>query len=361
MTGGILIRRRYRDTGSSESTTVAPPASVNIVVKLSPAKPTIVYETYWRFAARRQAIFDQRRRGAMFPWTDDPILQQYKFTNAFRASDRTSQYLIRKVIYEGNMTPNEVCFRILLFKMFNRIETWELLTKSLGEIRYDSFRVEDYDRVLNAAWSAGQRIYSAAYIMPSGGPATKHPRKHHMHLHLIETMMRDRLPMLLAETRTMARAFELLRAYPTIGDFLAYQFVTDLNYSPLTEFSEGEFVVAGPGAKDGIRKCFSDLGGLTESELIKFIAERQEREADRVGVKAPTLWGRPLQLIDCQNLFCEVDKYARIAHPEVVGRTGRTRIKQKFRAKQEPISYRYPPKWGINQRIEAESTHAPNF
>ena len=25
------------------------------------------------------------------------------------------------------------------------------------------------------------------------------------------------------------------------------------------------------------------------------------------------LWGRPLQLIGCQNLFCEVDKYARVA------------------------------------------------
>src|SRR5258707_9985183 len=49
---------------------------------------------------------------------------------------------------------------------------------------------------------------------------------------------------------------------------------------------------------------------------------------------------RRLQLIDCQNLFCEVDKYARVAHPNIAGRTGRTRIKQKFRMSQDRKSTR---------------------
>jgi hypothetical protein len=42
-------------------------------------------------------------------------------------------------------------------------------------------------------------------------------------------MMEDRLPERLAQTRTMQEGFEKLRAYPTIGDFLAYQFITDIN------------------------------------------------------------------------------------------------------------------------------------
>jgi hypothetical protein len=72
------------------------------------------------------------------------------------------------------------------------------------------------------------------------------------------------------------------------------------------------------------------------------------------------LWGRPLQLIDCQNLFCEVDKYARHAHPDVIGITGRTRIKQVFRSTSTPIEYWYPPKWGLNEQISQrkESAHA---
>jgi hypothetical protein len=65
-----------------------------------------------------------------------------------------------------------------------------------------------------------------------------------------------------------------------------------------------------------------------------------------------------LQLIDCQNLFCEVDKYARVAHPEFVGHTGRTRIKQKFSPIAEPIGFWYPPKWGINDAIAEMSVRS---
>ena len=36
--------------------------------------------------------------------------------------------------------------------------------------------------------------------------------------------------------------------------------------------------------------------------------------------------GRRLQLINCQNLFCEVDKYARIVHPEYKGESGQSKL-----------------------------------
>ena len=48
-----------------------------------------------------------------------------------------------------------------------------------------------------------------------------------------------------------------------------------------------EFVVPGPGALDGIRKCFSDLGGLTEADLIRVVTERQEDEFERLGLRVP--------------------------------------------------------------------------
>ncbi len=325
--------------------------------RLAPAKPTIVYDTYWYFASERQAVFFRRLAGETWPWTSDPVLQQYKFTNAYRASDRVSQYLIRHVIYQGDQSPQEVFFRTLLFKIFNRIETWELLVGKLGSIAFADYSFRRYDQVLSKAMSEDTRIYSAAYIMPSGGAISQCRRKHGMHLELIERMMRDELPARLKDAPSMGKAFELLRSYPTIGDFLAYQYVTDLNYSTLTNFSEMEFVVPGPGSRDGIRKCFSDLGGLTEAEIIKVVTERQEREFERLGLKFQSLWGRPLQLIDCQNLFCEVDKYARVRHPEFTGIIGRSRIKQRYRVNSEPISYWYPPKWGLNERIGSADTY----
>lgn len=336
-------------------------ASVAPIVfsRLAPAIPSEVYDTYWRFAARRQDVFFRRLWNMPPPWTHDPILLRYKFTNAYRASDRVSQYLIRNVIYGGPQDEDNLFFRTVLFKLFNKIETWELLERAFGTVTSVDFDVDAFDVVLARAMAQKQTIYSAAYIMPSGGQHGD-PKKHRNHLRLLKTMLADAVPTRLAHTKKMRDAFELLLSYPMIGEFLAYQYVTDLNYSNLTRFGEMEFVVPGPGARDGIRKCFRDLGGLNESDIIRMVADRQQVEFERLGINFRSLWGRPLQLIDCQSLFCEVDKYARHAHPEIVGISGRTRIKQMFRVTPSRIEYWYPPKWGLNEKIakEQELAHA---
>lgn len=322
--------------------------------RLAPAKVSAVFDTYWRFAAERQDIFFRRMNGVVGPWSTDPILTENKFTNAYRASDRVSQYLIRHVIYREDLprTPREVFFRIMLFKLFNKIETWNLLEEKFGTLTYEGYDYAAYDKVLLNAKTEGKRIYSAAYIMPPGSKSFGKKYKHQNHLALLEMMIDERVPERLAQFPTMQDGFECLKSYPTIGDFLAYQFITDLNYSEVTNFNEMDFVVPGPGARDGLKKCFTDPGGLTEPELIHLMADRQEIEFERLGLDFKSLWGRPLQLIDCQNLFCEVDKYARVAHPDIAGLSGRTRIKQKFKPTgKTPLPF-YPPKWGLNDIIE---------
>jgi thymidylate kinase len=176
----------------------APAAACSLVIhsRIAPAKPTIVLDSYWRFAAERQDVFFRRLLGAKRPWTADPIIDANKFTNAYRASDRVSQYLIRHVIYRADLpaTPVETCFRILLFKLFNKIETWQLLEESFGSITYEDYNYPRYDQILSKALERGQRIYSAAYIMPPGGTAFGQTAKHQNHLRLLEMMMRDELP-----------------------------------------------------------------------------------------------------------------------------------------------------------------------
>jgi hypothetical protein len=326
--------------------------SITLFNRTSPAKPTEVFETYWRFAVERQNIFFKRLKtedsGA---WTADPIFGKYKFTNAYRASDRVSQYLIRNVIYEGDQSPVELFFRIMLFKFFNRIETWELLKRTLTDVKYSEYSFKRYDKILTKARSQGEKIYSAAYIMPSGSSSFGFQYKHRNHLKLLELMMDDELSLQMKDTKSMKQAFELLRSYPTIGDFLAYQYVTDLNYSTLLNFTEMEFVVPGPGSLNGLRKCFSSFGGYTEANLIRLVTEQQEELLAKYKLSFKSLWGRPLQLIDCQNLFCEVDKYSRVAHPSIKGNSERVRIKQNYRQNPKPINYWYPPKWQINEKI----------
>jgi hypothetical protein len=308
--------------------------------------PTPVFDTYWRFAYARQQVYDARQKGEEGPWTDDPVLLSHRFTNCYRASDRVSQFLIKDVIYTGDQATDEVTFRVLLFKFFNRIETWNLLVDKVGSPSWASFDAAAYDRVLSAAMAKGQRIYSAAYVMPA--PHLGAARKHTNHLRLLARMFGEGLPDKLGEASTMETVYKLLLSYPSMGPFLAFQFATDLNYSTVINFDEMEFVVAGPGARDGLRKCFGDAAKGIEADLIRYVAEHQDEHFERLGLDFMGLRGRPLQLIDCQNLFCETDKYARVVHPDVAGYSGRSRIKQRFNPAGTPTPGWFPPKWGIN-------------
>ena len=323
-----------------------------IQVTRKPPTATYVMDTYWKFAAARQEIFFNRLAGKS-TLTTDPILLRHKFTNAYRAADRVSQYLIREIIYKGDQLPDELLFRILLFKLFNKIETWQLLEQELGEITWRNYSFHSYNQVLHQALQAGERIYSGAYMMASAGSTYGYPRKHENHLKLIEQMMQAQLATRIREAPSLEAVYHLLLRFPAIGPFLAYQYAIDINYSNLSHFSEMDFVMPGPGAKDGIRKCFSSLGDYTEADVIRYVTDRQEQDFDRLGIQFKNLWGRRLQLIDCQNLFCETDKYARVAHPEVGGISGRARIKQVYCRVDHRIHYFFPPKWGLNDRLNS--------
>ncbi len=313
---------------------------------------TAAYNTFWEFASERQSVFFKKTETMNPPWTDDPILSRYKFTNVYRASDRVSQYLIRHVIYEGDQSPDEVFFRTILFRLFNKIETWEWLLERFGQVSGRDFIFARYDAALTDALLSGKRIYSAAYIMPSGKSSFGHRRKHRNHLELLGILMRDEVWNYVGSAPNMKEVFEILRSYPMIGGFLGYQLATDLNYSEICDFSEMEFVMPGPGAMDGIHKCFADLGGLNESDIIRLMTENQEQEFERLDLEFQTLWGRPMQLIDVQNVFCEVSKYSRVKHPDIQGVDGRTRIKQIYRPSSTPFEYWFPPKWGLNQPLQ---------
>lgn len=314
--------------------------------------PSPVFRSYWYFAQERQAVFLRRLRGESPPWSGDPIIAEHKFTNAFRASDRESQFLIREVIGTTQRSDEDAFFRVLLFRLFNKAETWSLLSKEFGDLSLGKFEPRRFDDVLEAELQRGTTLFSAAYIMPSRGAGLTAHRKHTNLLLVLRRMLDDEVPESIFKL-TGPAAFKLLRSYPMIGDFLAYQYLTDLGYTPNAAFEEHEFVTPGPGARDGLRKCFVDRGGLDDAELIRWVCDNQEELAAKQGFEAPTLFGRRLQLIDCQNLFCEVDKYSRVAHPDVAGISGRTRIKQKYSASPlrrlpRPV---YPVRWGLHDEV----------
>ncbi len=315
---------------------------------------TEVFWSYWRLAAERQAMFFRKASGEPGPWTEDPVLARHRFTNAYRASDRVSQYLLHHVIYDQDRDALDTILRVLLFKIFNRIDTWEHLVDRVGQPTAAGFSAKGYAGALDEQLDRGRRVYSAAYIMPN--PQLGAGRKHRNHLSLVEMLLRTGVLAGLEQARSLRSLYEQLREVPSFGPFLAFQYAIDLNYSPHFDFDEMEFVVAGPGAVRGIRKCFADTDGLDAAGVIAAMADSAAGFFETTPMPTPfqDLWGRPLQLIDCQNLFCEVDKYARVAHPEHSS-GGPGRIKQVYRVDHRPLTLGYPPKWGLPLSARAPS------
>lgn len=327
-----------------------------------PAKPPTprgdFYVAYWTLAAERQRVFEARLRGEPGPWTADSILRRYKFCNSFRASDRVSQYLIQKVSYgTANANVCDTIFRTILFRLFSRPSTWELIDSETDSVRLRTFDVDWIGATLDKALESGQRLYTSAFIL-SAQDVYGHRRKHRNHLALVEAMVRDRLPERVAKAKRLREIYDALLRFPLIGPFIGYQMAVDINYCPAFGFSEDEMATFGPGSTRGLAKVFRDLGGYTPQDAVMWLVEQQDRVAEFIGVSPPTLFDRRLHATDCLNLLCEIDRYARVAIREAAA-AGERCVTRTFVPAPAPPALFYPPAWGINERIPREARAVP--
>lgn len=319
------------------------------------------YEFYWKFAAERQRAFEARLSGAPQPWSNDPILQAYKFCNVYRAADRVSQYLIRHVSYNSEQhAPADVLFQTVAFRTFSKIETWEGLVDRLGHApTLRNLADGSFAWALEDVLVTNGKLYTGAFILCASN-AYGQPRKHLNHVELFKHMfLRSPLASTILNAPTLRSIYDALHAFPLLGDFMSYQIAIDINYADLVDFSENEFTQAGPGAIRGIRKVFEHIDGMTPAEVINWMVERQDEEFERLGLQFNGLWGRGLHAIDAQNLFCETDKYLREAAPSLT--SNRSRIKARFTPKREPIHYFFPPSWNINQKLSGSLADDPEL
>ena len=150
--------------------------------------------------------------GESAPWTEDEILQEYKFCNSYRVNDRVSQYLLKNVIYNGKKYSDEdMLFRILLFKLFNKESTWELLLDKFGDVTLKTFNVKEYSKVMEDAIENGIKIYNDAYIS-CANKAFGYDRKHDNHLALLNKMFNeDKVQDKIIKCSTMEEAFNILK------------------------------------------------------------------------------------------------------------------------------------------------------
>jgi hypothetical protein len=323
--------------------------SPTLHVRRSSPQPRLgVYELYWMFASRRQAAFEARLAGKPWPWTEDRILRTYKFCNVFRAADRVSQFMIRDVAYghDPESTARDRIFQIVAFRTFSKIDTWRGVRNEFGGApRLEHLKSGAFERALDQVKAASGSLYTGAFIL-CANKAFGFAEKHSNHVGLFKHMFLEHAcAERILQAPSLKSLVSLLESFPLLGPFMAYQTAIDLNYSELVNFSENDYTQAGPGALRGLKKAFTTLGDFTPAEAILWMVERQEEEFARLDLPFRGLFGRQLHGIDCQGLFCELDKYCREAVPELT--SARTRIKAKYVAAYEDLDLFFPPKWGL--------------
>ena len=228
----------------------------------------------------------------------------------------------------------EVVFRVVLFNLFTKIETWELLVKNLGPLTWAKYSRSSYMKVLSSAASGGMTLYTGAFIKPA--PRFGYAENFRNHLCLLEVLMENDFPGKLLSAPYMADVFEYLVSFPSMGEFSAYQLMLSLSYTNVLNFHRDDFVITGPGSMSGLKKLFGrsmDEGSRDPNfaiEVMRYLANTQKQHFKRLGLEFSGLGPKklPMDVADIEHTLCEVDKYCRAAHPQLKGK--RTNITRNF-------------------------------
>lgn len=345
--------------------------------KIFESDPQINWDSVYYF---REFVIDRYRihkrkdvKGLPAPWTKNPILQEFKFTNVRREHDRQTRYLLDNITFNEDLTLEDKIVNTFLFRSWNNWDTLKdfgfpysadmLYNKKLKEqVRkiYKKYNKQDPDRLwYNNAYNQGgtkhawkfpagdgyQRAYkeSVAKTFPDW-EADIPLRPFHVGVwlgrqHIVEKLLK---------AKNQQEAFEIIKSVRGFADFLAYQVYVDLTYIPEFPFSENEFVIAGPGCKRGLDHIFIDKDGMNYEECIFWLRNNINMEgyslfrndelydwAEENGKKQKEYdpyklfndlpeYDRCMNVMSIENCMCELSKYIK-----AVKGTGRPRNRYK--------------------------------
>jgi hypothetical protein len=267
------------------------------------ARPVDLF--YWM--RERHSIWKKRDAGLPKPWTDDPILQDYKFTNMFRELDRGTLALRRMCF--GKEDPGLLAFNIIWYRLFN-VDTH---AKSIGFV--DLFQ-ELADKMLHLD-ACGEKIFTSAHMTVGRGGE----RKILTTLNSLREIWAEReiiADCCRQETR-LEEIFYGLQAYYCIGPFIAYEIVCDFRwYEQLLGNATDTLTWAniGPGCKRGLYRMGleQDIDSLLRLyddawNVHRFMPDHHVA-CCKWNEVAPA-W--PLfELREIEHSLCEFDKYQRV-------------------------------------------------
>ena len=222
-----------------------------------------------------------------YPWTDDSLLSNYRFKNVYKATNTREQCLIIEIIPFSEKNRAETFFRLLVFKPVADCELFHQYEIDNGPVTIKNFNTERYIK----SFPKCGREWLTKYLKL-------------VHRSIANDLFQD-----IGKLKSMEDVCTSLARNLVLTEYQAYQLAIELNYSDIINFSEMEYVVASKRACDGMKKCFPDLEGNSPEEIIRMMTENQDKEFKRFGLEFQDLYGRKIQLVDCENIFREIEIY----------------------------------------------------
>lgn len=283
------------------------------------------------------------------PFTNDEILKQYRFTNVRREQDKESKWVIGNVCSNNELSYSDKLLNCILFRLYNKHETAELLGIP---IQFNNYDPKDYRELFKKAKKEDPKriFFTNAFIISSTKRYLKKFLPEHMEndgemgvlyfmQHLVKTNFTDSIKCCNSAEEVVNKLME----YRGIGKFFAYQIFVDFTYILEFPFSENEYVKAGPGAQLGLYFLFNSFDDLTHEELIFWLRDNWDvlnkynksngysaEAAPEKLFKDLPVYDRKMNVMSIQNCLCEFSKYYKAYHA-----IGRPKRKYRYRKESE--------------------------
>ncbi len=251
------------------------------------------------------------------PWTDDPILQKFKFCQVFREDDRTTRWFKHHIRNVWRDDP-EVLMATVIFRWFNFIETGRTLLKHNLHVEWDRKKaIEEITK--QDQWITG------AYIIKTPNRMDKVTGVAECVSHMWGD--REKLVDEILESKSLEKAWKILRDYPYMGPFMAYEVVTDLRHTYLLRDATDilTWANAGPGAMRGLNRLAGRSLDFCRRTHPWNDEMRNLWEISRERLNPNLIDLSQFEMREIEGGLCEFDKYSRILNEE-----GRTRSIYKY-------------------------------
>lgn len=280
-------------------------------------------DRFWNFVHERHSVYHRRfiLRLPREQWTDDPVLQRFKFTNIYRELDPGTIYAVDEILSRDDSRREDRVFNLMLYRLMCSIPTYE----GFGFRSLDEWTEKDFDDYLCDRYNAGGPVFGNAYLVSpysSMGSTFKFRNVArlfgHIHQGFAEFFQRlDTAP-------TMEKAWKVISGLYGFGPFLAYQVLVDLTYplprtkyrSAIIPLDQNEWARLGPGALRGYARVAPYDYSPQSLHGLRWLHQNQRSEFKRLGLDFPFRLSPSgeveLSLPNLQNAFCEFHKFRSI-------------------------------------------------